>query len=259
VQSAVAKLKAATAGFFEQLRRQAVKQIAAALRNTDKVSEEDEKRVQRILDDIDFEGYEAFVDIVRAELNVIHEDAAGEAASQLADALGMPISVDALAQANAEGITYAQDRAAEMVGMKWVDGELIPNPNAEWQITEATREMLRGDVTEALEQGLSNDELADKLADNYAFSDERAEMVARTETARADVEGSLATYRASGVVEGKQWITGADCCDECQDMDGEVVPLDGQFEGGASDPPLHPSCRCDVLPVVSDETTEEDQ
>lgn len=35
---------------------------------------------------------------------------------------------------------YARDRAAEMVGKKWVDGKLIDNPNAYWRIDESTRD-----------------------------------------------------------------------------------------------------------------------
>jgi hypothetical protein len=43
------------------------------------------------------------------------------------------------------------------VGKKWDGEELIDNPDARWAITESTREMLRGDVATAIEQGLSTD------------------------------------------------------------------------------------------------------
>ena len=67
---------------------------------------------------------------------------------------------------------------------------------------------------------MSNDDLADLIQQNYGFSDARSENIARTETAFADSAGNMAAYRASGVVSGKRWITGAGCCDLCEALDG---------------------------------------
>lgn len=213
------------------------------------VGDETKRKVQRILDDLDFDGYEAFIDVARVEMEMLYGDGAKQAARQL----DVRISVDALELVNEHGVEYARDRAAEMVGMKQVHGGMLPNPNAKWRIDEGTREMLRSTVTDALEEGWSNDKLADALADSYAFSDERAEMIARTETARADVEGNLAGYRALGV-ERKQWLASEDACEDCEALDGEQVGIDDSFgEHGGFGPPAHPHCRCDLLPVLEDE------
>jgi SPP1 gp7 family putative phage head morphogenesis protein len=159
---------------------------------------------------------------------------------------------------NERAVEYAAERSAEMVG-KRVDefGDLIDNPNAEWQIDDATREALRSDVETAIEEGWSNDRLADAIATNYAFSDDRAEVIARTETAYADIAGNMAAYRASGQVEQKEWSTAPDACDDCVELDGVTVDLDEDFPGDGGDgPPLHPDCRCDVLPVLTDESED---
>jgi uncharacterized protein with gpF-like domain len=162
------------------------------------------------------------------------------------DQIGVTPSIDVLQQANAKAIEYAQQRAGELVTM----------------IADSTREMIRSDVTTALEEGMSSADLADALEARYAFSADRAETIARTELAIADVQGNLAAYRASGVVSGKEWVLGSehDEMDECDDAaDLGVVDLDDDF-GGLGDPPAHPNCVCDVLPVLSDEsdtTTEE--
>lgn len=158
---------------------------------------------------------------------------------------------------NEQAVEYADDRAAEMVGKRELsDGTLVDNPDAEWRIDDATRELIRADVSQAVDEGWSNDRLARELAGSYAFSEERAETIARTETAFADVAGNMSAYRASGLVSQKQWVAAADCCDECQDLDGEVVAIDDDFPGDGGDgPPLHPNCRCDVLPVL--ETSED--
>lgn len=161
-------------------------------------------------------------------------------------------------QLNEYALDYAQERSAEMVGKRWVDGELVDNPDAEWVISETTRDMLRDDIAQAIEDGTSNEDLADLISENYAFSDERAETVARTETAFADVAGNLNAYQESGQVASKRWLTAPDCCDLCDELDGEVVDLDEDFPNDGGDgPPLHPNCRCDVLPVLTEEGADE--
>lgn len=155
-------------------------------------------------------------------------------------------------QVNERAVQYARDRAAEMVGKKWVGNVLIDNPNVAWRIDEATRAMLRRDLVAAVEEGASNDAIAERIRDSYVFSDERAITIARTETAFADVAGNVAAYRASGQVASKEWLVAEDCCDDCQALDGEVVPLDAKFSDGSEGAPAHPNCRCDVLPVLID-------
>jgi phage head maturation protease len=252
VQNCVAGLQTAAAAWFRKLRLSLTAQLQAALAESAKASDDTKRKVQKILDDLNFDGYEAFIEIARAEMGMLYGDSAKEAAAQLQQRLG----VDAFELVNERGVAYARDRSAEMVGMKWVDGELVQNPNARWRIDDGTRELLRSDVTSALENGWSNDELANALAESYAFSERRAEVIARTETADADVEGTLAGYRALGVTK-KRWLTAPDCCDDCQTLDGEEVGIDEDFtapDGSRiSGPTLHPQCRCDVLPVLDDD------
>jgi SPP1 gp7 family putative phage head morphogenesis protein len=141
-----------------------------------------------------------------------------------------------------------------MVGKKWVDGELVDNPDSQWVISDATREMLRKDITAAMSDGASNDQLARVISDAYAFSRDRADLIARTETANADVKGSVAGWSESGVVESAEFSASPDCCDECQAEDGKIVPID---DPEAIDLP-HPGCRCAWLPVLADNSDNSD-
>ena len=154
-----------------------------------------------------------------------------------------------------KAISFAQDRSAEMVGMKYVDGGLVTSPNAKWAITDSTREMLRGLTNKALTEGWSADQLASEIEASYSMSESRALMIARTELAIADSEGSMIGYRESGIVKGKRWITANDdrVSPPCV-LNGEAgeVVLDGKFPSGASAPPGHPRCRCAVIPVLTD-------
>ena len=157
-----------------------------------------------------------------------------------------------LSQVNELAVDYARNRAASMVGKKYDSaGNLVDNPDATYRLDEGTRELVRAEVKTAIEEGVSNDVLADRLSSNYGFSEGRADMIARTEITFADVQGNLAAYAESGVVGGKQWLASDGCCDNCKALDGVVVALDEDFpDDGGDGPPLHPNCECDVLPVL---------
>jgi len=215
--------------------------------------------VQKILDDIDFQGWSVIVGDVEEMLQSMGEDGAKLALLQLGG-----IADDKTIVSSSDAVTndYAKRRAAELVGMRYTaEGDLIENPNAKWAITDSTRDMLRSTVTTALEEGWSNDHLADELENNFAFSSSRAETIARTEIKRADMQGSLSAYKESGVVQGKESLLSFDYDDddECQEnADAGVIPLDEDFPSGDDAPPYHPNCRCDLVPsVIEGEDNEE--
>lgn len=208
------------------------------------------RRLRAILGDIDFAQWSELAPDLQQVLSVVGKDGAREGLLRM----GIDHDEAKLDQVHELAVAWAEDRAAEMVGMKWVDGKLVENPNARWAITESTREFIRGDVAIALEEGWSNDRLATALAENYAFSDTRAETVARTETARADVNGTLIAYSAAGAV-GKRWIVGSETdCDVCADNAAAgPIALDADFPDGTDGPPAHPNCVCDIVPVLPGE------
>jgi SPP1 gp7 family putative phage head morphogenesis protein len=139
-----------------------------------------------------------------------------------------------LSQANERAIAWAENRAAELVT----------------QIDETTRDGIRDLTVRSLEEGWSTQEISDRLDAAWEFGGERSDMIARTEVAFADIQGNLAGYRESGVVEGREWVIAQDeYCEDCESMSGMVVPIGGDFPGG--DPPLHPNCRCDILPIIT--------
>ena len=160
--------------------------------------------------------------------------------------------------ANEQAITWADKRAAELVGMRFDadSGNYISNPDARWRIDEITRDGLNELVGQALDEGWSNDVLSTRIKDGYLFSDSRADMIARTETARADVQGNMIGYRESGLVTGKEWSTADDdlVSEECAaNAEQGIIGFDENFVSGADAPPEHPNCRCDVLPVLGEE------
>ena len=210
-------------------------------------------RVAKIVTDgLDFSEWSGLSDVVEPIIRRAAEDGAVAALLQVMPdpAVGMVTNI------RSRAVKWAHDRAAEMVGMKWVGGELIQNPAAEWQITEGTREMIRAQVVEAMQNGDSVQELAGRLKESHAFSNTRARTIARTETAMADNMGNLIGWDETGLVAGKRWITAEDdkvsaICNTNGDMG--VIGLHEHFAHGGMTPPAHPNCRCTVVPVLAED------
>lgn len=213
---------------------------------------EESAAIDAIVAAIDFTGWAVLVGEIEGMMADIVRDGAVNAMLQVG--IDVEARKEVMNVVNAYAVEYAKQRSAELVGMR-VDalGSIIPNPRAEWQITDSTRAYLRADVREAIAEGWSNDTLAAKTAQSYGFSRERAMVISRTETIRASNAGSLESYKVSGLVKSKEWLTAEDdkVTPDCV-LNGEAGPvaLDSAFPSGAMAPPDHPNCRCTIVPVV---------
>lgn len=117
------------------------------------------------------------------------------------------------------------------------------------------------------------------LLEEAGFDENRAQTIARTESARAYTDGQNAAWEASGVVKGKTWLVSPYACEFCEAAakqfgEKSVGVKDAFYERGAtitgasgatmaldfddtSGPPLHPNCRCSLLPVIDYEGPDE--
>lgn len=143
-------------------------------------------------------------------------------------------------------VAWAREHAAELAqGL---------SDTTEQDIRDAIASNLEGDI----DQGDAYDEILDAIGD-----DDRAEMIARTETMTASNQGTLTSWdqaTEAGLLTGdelKEWIATSGCCDECADLDGEQVALDADFSSGDDAPPAHPNCRCTIGMAVAGETGDE--
>ena len=103
-----------------------------------------------------------------------------------------------------------------------------------------------------------SEDFIDNAVESYSerLLDSRADMIARTETIDASVAGTQEGWAQAvdaGLLTGDEnqvWIATSGCCDDCESMDGQVVPMGESFitpDGDEVDgPTLHPNCRCDV-------------
>jgi len=140
-----------------------------------------------------------------------------------------------------------------------------------WSIDEDTNKKLVADFTTILEKWLSFDNWKDLLLSTFnELKTTRADLIVRTETIRAWNRWSQIWREESGVVEKKQRYTALDerVCEFCWPMNWKIIWLNENFfnQGnvliGADGhemkldysntpyPPLHPNCRCVILPVV---------
>lgn len=81
-------------------------------------------------------------------------------------------------------------------------------------------------------------------------AEQRAEMLARTETIRAFHQGNIQEMRNWGTIGIRvqaEWMTAGDgrVCQRCLQLQGKVYTLD-EIDGMI---PYHPNCRCIALPI----------
>jgi len=84
----------------------------------------------------------------------------------------------------------------------------------------------------------------------------RAENIARTETGEIVSEAQFEAYNKMGIPE-MEWIAEQGACELCSPLRGQIVKTGEPFDNGQGwtglHPLVHPSCRCDVAPVVGKE------
>ena len=134
---------------------------------------------------------------------------------------------------------------------------------------QTTMDQLKEKLGEALASGQGVAHAADLVSGIYDFADStRATAVAKTELFRIGNEASKQAWAQAGVSEMK-WQAYDDAleCEFCKEMEDTVAAIDDNFlsqgdnftgaDGGVmsadysdvSTPPLHPNCRCSLVPV----------
>ena len=134
---------------------------------------------------------------------------------------------------NADIMAWAEAHAADLI---------------KTSLFSVTQERIRELVIEAISSGISTQTLSDNLMQAGILSEARAEMIARTETAIAAIQGNQISMSeiqdAFEIVLYKEWLVSELACDECLVYEDVSVRINEEFPEG--DPPLHPNCRCDL-------------
>ena len=148
-------------------------------------------------------------------------------------------------------------------GVNW---ELANDSAREWArrhsaqlvggILDTTRDKIRRNVADFVENQRTFGELTANIQASGAFNQARANLIAVTETTGSYAEGNMVAWKESGVTEATMWNTNNDSlvCTICGPLDGVVVPLGSEFDGGGEGPPAHPGCRCWLTPRMLGDT-----
>ena len=147
-------------------------------------------------------------------------------------------------------------------------------------VNAETEKQLRTTLADGIAANETNQELRARIENVMGIaSTRRADNIARTESARAQTYADIAAWKQSGVVEYKRWYTARDerVCRYCGSMDGQIEKvgvnyfnkgdsLDVEYTGrngdtltgtlkfdydGIKGAPLHSSCRCVLIPILS--------
>lgn len=124
---------------------------------------------------------------------------------------------------------------------------------------ETEKEKMVNIISQGLKEGLSVANIRRNIEDAFVeLKKVQAERVTRTEVIRVANQASVDAWEKSGVVEGKQWLTAQDgrVDADCASYNGKILGLNGTYTkteyGAVKEPPLHPNCRCVVIPVLVD-------
>ena len=138
-----------------------------------------------------------------------------------------------------DAIAWASEHAAELLLIDGSGGELV----------ESTRNMIRETITTLLQDPKSDlKEIAGALQDAYAFSPERAALIAATELHNAQAQGGYHGAVKVGT-KFKKWLLSNDegVCPICAGNAAQGwIPIEQPFQSGDLAPLAHPRCRCDA-------------
>lgn len=236
--------KVVAAGLLE-VKESVIDQVKLML---SKAEETPKKKARRIANDVDLSGLRVVVDGASEQLDRVARASGISTLAQLG--VGEESLFD---QVNVLAAHYAKGRAAQMVGMRYnEDGELVPAARAEYRIDDTTRDMIRDTIASGLEDNIGVDGIIDELMESYAFSEERAEAIARSELTRANNEGAIEAARTvneeTGMKLKKGWLATETACEICSENEDEgFIDLDDAFPSGDDCAPAHPNCECTTI------------
>lgn len=221
-----------------------------------------------------------------AALNLIfpQKKSLSEKAPQMAEELNRRLDIAerklaALYRRQAEEVFYQSGKRSE--SMVDAPGQLTRKQAKEEvnvlasQFAQRTLKDFKEDLQELFETATSGGwtltRFRKELMNRYQSAIQKAEMVSTTELSKVSNAGARAGYKAKGVLALK-WHSEPGACSFCKEMSRRVTRIDQpflrvgdqvQFQGerkvrkmvvkheAIQHPPLHPRCRCSIVPAVN--------
>ena len=123
-----------------------------------------------------------------------------------------------------------------------------------YQHKEQLQQALQKGLMDCVARGANVDKLALTIKEQAKVSWHNAQRIARTELANIQIQSNLAGYKDAGFEYYQFWSMEDDkTCkgDEthCEELRGKIFRID-EAVPGVNLPPIHPNCRCTIIPIV---------
>lgn len=118
-----------------------------------------------------------------------------------------------------------------------------------WSNTNDLANRIYDDVLHHIQTGEAPKKIIKRIKDDYGVTAYQAKRLVNTEIAKVVNRAQMDVYKNSGVVQKVLYMATLETntCENCADLDGKYFDLDK-----APNIPLHPNCRCCLVPVVDD-------
>lgn len=153
--------------------------------------------------------------------------------------------------------TISKQGAKQMINSVWLaDGKTFSQ--RVWGNIDKLTETLNEKLIECVVSGKKPTELKRMLMERFNVSYSQANTLVRTETANIQTEAAAQRYKDYGIEKyeflgRKEHDIGC----KCKELNGKVFLL-SEKKAGVNAPPMHPNCRCCIIPVVDNNELEED-
>ena len=115
-----------------------------------------------------------------------------------------------------------------------------------WTNTNKLQQALNDSLIECVLAGRKTTELKNLLQEQFGVSYNRADSVVRTELAHIQTQAAQKRYEDYGLKEVQVWADEDERrCPECGKLHEKKYPANGPMPV-----PVHPRCRCCIIPVV---------
>ena len=115
-----------------------------------------------------------------------------------------------------------------------------------WKNNELLVQTLNDELIHCVATGAKTSRLKQVLQDRFNVSYSNANMIARTELAHIQTQAAKKRYEDYGIQEMEVWADKDERqCEHCGKLHRQRFPI-----GSTPPVPLHPNCRCCIVPVI---------
>lgn len=142
--------------------------------------------------------------------------------------------------------------AKQMINQVWcADGKSWSN--RVWDNTDKLQQALNDNLINCVVSGKKTSQLKDILQEQFKVSYNRADSLVKTEMAHIQTQAAQQRYKDAGITEFEVWADEDERrCDVCGKLHEKRFSINERVPV-----PVHPRCRCCIVPVVEELTYKE--